>query len=188
MRVDCSSVKFCLHGFSLIKGGPELDLDVLLYSGAGCYWHLEIRTTVKNHRWGGRRFSNLSASVSPDPRVVALADMRNRYLLRTSLFLGSNQDWRVNELSRSNPAGLGKGVALVGVGAENAGRRDKQAAADCSIDRRAQITCHSRLYYVAQRSCSECGANEIGILIDRQENYSILGPVLSQFNGSLDAT
>ena len=84
--------------------------------------------------------------------------------------------------------GHGKGFDLVWVGAEDAGRRNKQIASDCAIDRQAKISCHSRFHNVAQRSRFERGANEIGILINRQENDSSLGPALSQFNGSLDAT
>lgn len=58
-------------------------------------------------------------------------------------------------------------IELVWVGAENAGRRDKQVAPDCAVDRQAKVSCHSRFHNVAQRSGLECGADEIGILIDR---------------------
>lgn len=59
---------------------------------------------------------------------------------------------------------MGKGFDLVWVGAEDAGRRNKELASDCAIDRQAKITCHSRFDNVAQRPRFECGANEIGIL------------------------
>ena len=131
-------LKMCLHS-SFPPHGPDQSWSSKAPSPVSNYDWIEIRLNAYRARWlqGEAWDSRYDAPQNQlreveylsTPTLMIQRIIATRVVLQNAGHFLHHEAW--------------KGVALVGIGTENAGRRDKRVAADCAIDRRAQIACHS---------------------------------------------